>query len=132
MSSRLIAPNVGAIALTISINFCGLVSDTSISKASIPAKILNKAASCVARGGSLVYSTCSIFEEENEAVTEEFLKKNEDFDCVGWNDCFSAKVRKELAPWIEERGSGGTLLYSSRVSKYSFYFHKFVRQGESA
>ena len=96
------------------------------------AKILNKAASCVKKGGFLVYATCSIFEEENDIVTEEFLKKNEDFDCVGWNDCFSAKVRKELAPWIEERGSGGTLLYSSRVSKYSFYFHKFVRHGKSA
>ena len=95
-------------------------------------KILNKAASCVAKGGSLVYATCSIFEEENDIVTEEFLKKNEDFDSVGWNGCFSAKVRKELAPWMEESVSGGALLYSSRVSKYSFYFHKFVRQGKSA
>jgi len=94
-------------------------------------KILNKAASCVAQGGSLVYATCSIFEEENNTVTEEFLKKNEDFDPVGWDGCFSTKVRKELAPWLEESGSGGALLYSSPVSKYSFYFHKFVRQGKS-
>ena len=79
----------------------------------------------------MVYATCSIFEEENDIVTEEFLKKNEDFDSVGWNDCFSAKVRKELAPWMEESGSGGALLYSSPVSKYSFYFHKFVRKGKS-
>ena len=95
-------------------------------------KILNKAASCVAKGGFLVYSTCSIFEEENDIVTEEFLKKNEDFDSVGLDRCFSAKVRKELAPWIEEGVSKGALLYSSPVSKYSFYFHKFVRQGESS
>ena len=95
-------------------------------------KILNKAASCVATGGSLVYATCSIFEEENDIVTEEFLKKNEDFDSVGLDRCFSAKVRKELAPWIEEGVSKGALLYSSPVSKYSFYFHKFVRQGKSS
>ena len=95
-------------------------------------KILNKAASCVAKGGFLVYSTCSIFEEENDIVTEEFLKKNEDFDSVGLDRCFSAKVRKELAPWIEEGVSKGALLYSSPVSKYSFYFHKFVRQGKSS
>ena len=73
-----------------------------------------------------------ISKHENYIVTEEFLKKNEDFESVGWNDCFSAKVRKELAPWMEEGVSGVALLYSSRISKYSFYFHKFVRQGKSA
>ncbi len=92
-------------------------------------KILNKAASCVTNGGFLVYATCSIFEEENDIVTEEFLKKNEDFDPVEWNSCFSAKVRQELVPWLEVSGSGGALLLSSSLSKYSFYFHKFVRQG---
>ena len=50
----------------------------------------------------MVYATCSIFEEENDIVTEEFLKKNEDFDSVGLDSCFSAKIRKGLAPWIEE------------------------------
>ena len=95
-------------------------------------KILNKAASCVAKGGFLVYATCSFFEEENDIVTNEFLKKNEDFESVGWNGCFSAKVRKELAPWVEDSFGGGALLYSSPISKYSFYFHKFIRQGKSA
>ena len=98
----------------------------------IQTEILNKAASCVAKGGVLVYATCSIFEEENDTVTEEFLKKNEDFDSVGWRGCFSARVSKELAPWLEEIGSGGALLYSSSLSKYSFYFHKFVRKGRSS
>ena len=95
-------------------------------------KILDKAASCVAKGGFLVYATCSFFEEENDIVTNEFLKKNEDFESVGWNGCFSAKVRKELAPWVEDSFGGGALLYSSPISKYSFYFHKFIRQGKSA
>ena len=79
----------------------------------------------------MVYATCSIFEEENDTVTEKFLKRNLDFDSIGWRDCFSAKVRKDLAPWLEDSGSGGALLYSSPVSKYSFYFHKFVRKGKS-
>ena len=95
-------------------------------------KILDKAASCVAKGGFLVYATCSFFEEENDIVTDEFLKKNEDFESVGWNGCFSAKVRKDLAPWIEKSSGGGSTLYSSPVSKYSFYFHKFTRLGNSA
>ena len=56
------------------------------------------------------------------------MKKNDDFDSVGLDSCLSAKIRKGLAPWIEESRSKGTILYSSPVSKYSFYFHKFVRQ----
>ena len=95
-------------------------------------KILDKAASCVAKGGFLVYATCSFFEEENDVVTAEFLKRNEDFESVGWDGCFSAKVRKDLAPWIEKSFGGGATLYSSPVSKYSFYFHKFTRLGNSA
>ncbi len=95
-------------------------------------KILDKAASCVAKGGFLVYATCSFFEEENDVVTAEFLKRNEDFESVGWDGCFSAKVRKDLAPWIEKSFGGGATLYSSPISRYSFYFHKFTRLGKSA
>ena len=41
ISSRLIPPKVGAILLTVSINFSGSLASISISKTSIPAKILN-------------------------------------------------------------------------------------------
>ena len=44
ISSRFIPPNVGAIFLTVSINFSGSLASTSISKTSIPANILNKSA----------------------------------------------------------------------------------------
>src|SRR5699024_7387489 len=39
-------------------------------------RILQSAARCVAPGGRLVYSTCSILPEENEAQIEAFLAKN--------------------------------------------------------
>ena len=42
ISSRLIPPKVGEIALTVWMNFSGSFSSTSISKTSIPANILNK------------------------------------------------------------------------------------------
>lgn len=32
------------------------------------------------RGGFLVYSTCTIFKEENDDNVEEFLKNNNDFE----------------------------------------------------
>ncbi|MDQ8203021.1 RsmB/NOP family class I SAM-dependent RNA methyltransferase [Pelagicoccus sp. SDUM812003] len=40
-------------------------------------RFLKRAAPCVADGGALIYSTCSIDREENEAVVERFLESAE-------------------------------------------------------
>ncbi len=45
-------------------------------------KILNNAADCVATGGILCYSTCSLSRDENERRVEQFLKQNTDFKPV--------------------------------------------------
>lgn len=45
-------------------------------------RILQSAARCVAPGGRLVYSTCSILPEENEHQIQAFLAKNADFTLV--------------------------------------------------
>lgn len=42
-------------------------------------KILTACAKCVKPGGRLVYSTCTVNRDENEAVVESFLKENPDF-----------------------------------------------------
>jgi 16S rRNA (cytosine967-C5)-methyltransferase len=44
------------------------------------AKILAAAATLVKRGGRLVYATCSVLPEENEAIVEGFLARHEDFE----------------------------------------------------
>lgn len=62
-------------------------------------EILEAAASLVAPGGALVYMTCSLFEEENEAQIERFANAHSDFEvepvaqiwhklpsCVRWQD----------------------------------------------
>ncbi len=42
-------------------------------------RILNNAAQVLKANGRLIYSTCSLEPEENEAVAERFLKENENF-----------------------------------------------------
>lgn len=48
--------------------------------------ILAGAARLVKPGGRLVYATCSILDEENEAVVAQFLSTHEDFVLVPMND----------------------------------------------
>jgi 16S rRNA (cytosine967-C5)-methyltransferase len=42
-------------------------------------KILTNAAALLKKGGTIVYSTCSLEEEENEKVVEDFLRENPEF-----------------------------------------------------
>ena len=42
--------------------------------------ILENSAKYVKKGGLLVYSTCTIFKEENDGVVENFLKNNDEFE----------------------------------------------------
>ena len=46
---------------------------------SLQKKLLDQAARCLKRGGILVYSTCTITPEENEAVIWDFLSRSGDF-----------------------------------------------------
>lgn len=54
-----------------------LKSITSIQK-----KLIENAGKYVKPGGILMYSTCSILEEENEEVVAEFLEKNKNFENI--------------------------------------------------
>ena len=45
-------------------------------------EILNSASKAVKRGGTLVYSTCTIIRRENEDVVEKFLADNRNFKLV--------------------------------------------------
>ena len=48
----------------------------------LQAEILASAANAVKRGGTLIYSTCTIIRRENEDIVENFLKNNKNFKIV--------------------------------------------------
>ena len=48
----------------------------------IQCKIIRNGAEYVKKGGSLVYSTCTVNKNENEKVISDFLKENNDFEKV--------------------------------------------------
>ena len=50
----------------------------------IQARILANCAQYVKKGGTLVYSTCTILQRENEDVVRAFLAENSDFEAVSW------------------------------------------------
>jgi 16S rRNA (cytosine967-C5)-methyltransferase len=58
--------------------------------------ILSSAARLVKAGGRLVYGTCSILDEENEAIIAQFLAANEDFTLVPMKEVL-AEQKIELA-----------------------------------
>jgi 16S rRNA (cytosine967-C5)-methyltransferase len=55
------------------------------------AAILAAAARLVKPGGRLVYATCSLLRDENEAIVEEFLAVNADFEVESASDVLKAQ-----------------------------------------
>lgn len=55
----------------------------------IQSDILSNAASFVKPGGTLLYSTCTVFPEENEAVVRKFLSESADFEPLDFSVGFA-------------------------------------------
>jgi len=58
--------------------------------------ILDNAALYVKKGGSLIYSTCTIMPEENEKVIEEFIAHQRNFMCIHPSDTINSRVVGDL------------------------------------
>ncbi|CAG0949982.1 Ribosomal RNA small subunit methyltransferase B [Myxococcaceae bacterium] len=68
--------------------------------AELQAAILRRAAACSRPGGTLVYSTCTLLVDENEAVVEGFLRERPDFRLVP-----RAELPATVRPLASERGT---------------------------
>ena len=64
--------------------------------------ILSSAARLVKGGGRLVYGTCSLLDEENEAIVEQFLVAHEDFSLMTMKDVLAEqKIALEMGDYLK-------------------------------
>jgi 16S rRNA (cytosine967-C5)-methyltransferase len=76
------------------------------------ARILNAAAKLVKPGGRLVYATCSILPDENEAVAEAFAAAHPEFKSLACNELLAAQripldTGERLRLWPHRHGTDG-------------------------
>ncbi len=84
-------------------------------------KILNTVARYVKKGGALYYSTCSIFECENDEVVADFLKGNPDFT-----------VETIDSPLVHEKTEYGLQFLPDTAYGAGFYVAKLRRNASVA
>jgi 16S rRNA (cytosine967-C5)-methyltransferase len=64
--------------------------------------ILAGAARLVKPGGRLVYATCSLLDEENDAIVEQFLTQHQDFELVPMNEVLAEqKIELEMQGYLK-------------------------------
>ncbi len=77
-------------------------SPTSVKELNVKqTAILASAAKLLKPGGRLVYATCSLLEEENEAIVAQFLEANEDFSVLPANEALSNKIEVEMGDYLK-------------------------------
>ncbi|WP_027408183.1 16S rRNA (cytosine(967)-C(5))-methyltransferase RsmB [Anoxybacteroides tepidamans] len=65
--------------------------------ASLQLEILTKVAPLLRKGGTLVYSTCTIDRDENEAVVTEFLRRHPEF---APDNTLAARLPEKVRPYV--------------------------------
>lgn len=73
--------------------------DDIIKLTSIQKKLLEAAAPLVKQGGRLIYSTCTVDQEENDGVATAFLESHPDFER---DLSLKERMPDEIVPYIEE------------------------------
>ena len=81
--------------------------------------ILSTVCRYVKKGGALYYSTCSLFERENDGIVEKFLSEHPDYE-----------MEKLESPLVYERKRYGLQFLPDKAFGAGFYVCKLKRIGE--
>jgi 16S rRNA (cytosine967-C5)-methyltransferase len=79
-------------------------------------EILQTCSRYVKKGGALYYSTCSLFEEENDGVVGEFLKENPQF-CVCETDSTLTHEKKRFGLQFLPDTAYGAVFYVCKLKR---------------
>jgi 16S rRNA (cytosine967-C5)-methyltransferase len=93
-------------------------------------ELLTNAATMVKEGGSLVYSTCSIEQEENEDIFSWFLSKHKDFKAQDLSPFFPEGTLASLG-LADQAKHGYALFLPSKHEVSGFFVARFQRQVKS-
>ncbi|MBB3067161.1 16S rRNA (cytosine967-C5)-methyltransferase [Paenibacillus baekrokdamisoli] len=94
--------------------------------AELQSRLIKEAAKLVKPGGTLVYSTCTIEREENEAQVASFLSENEAFELdKAWPDQLLATLRS--AAVIDESFEGTAQLLPQHFGSDGFFIARLKR-----
>lgn len=80
--------------------------------------ILSACSKYVKKGGSLYYSTCSLFERENDKIVGEFLKNNPEYE-----------VQEIQSPLAHEKKKYGLQFLPDTAYGAGFYVCRMIRKG---
>jgi 16S rRNA (cytosine967-C5)-methyltransferase len=80
--------------------------------------ILSTCSKYVKKGGSLYYSTCSLFERENDKIVGEFLKNNPEYE-----------VQELQSPLAHEKKKYGLQFLPDTAYGAGFYVCRLIRKG---
>ena len=82
--------------------------------------ILEEASKLVKAGGRLVYATCSLLEEENQAVVRDFLSRHPEFEALSATEVL-AKQGIELPLRIQERFGNDLVMLPTLTQTDGFF-----------
>jgi 16S rRNA (cytosine967-C5)-methyltransferase len=89
--------------------------------------ILENSCLRVRKGGFLIYSTCTINQNENEKQVEAFLSRHEDFECVPFTDLLPEKLENNPRLAMES-GKGMMTILPDEEGMDGFFIAKMRRK----